>query len=338
MILLRVLSVRPIPTAPGADLNAYASEVGNSWRRDLEAIAESEPHRLIENVSRTMSEHLGKLAATGVTGPDNRVASDHLWKIVREILRAGSLQLHAREKPGGYAGDFRLLDRICRQDVQGQGIGQAFDEFFQSQSAPHAVRNRARLVANEIVRLVHERDQSLRVVSYGSGPAYELRSACHDLPPELRQRLHITMLDIDPHALDFAKAALSDLLPSENVDARQVNLARLPKLRHANDFLPLADFIFAAGFFDYLGQADAVNTIRFLWQRLQPSGKLFAFNFCEGNSSRAYMEWIGNWYLTYRSNSNMQAWALESELPQGTWQTGIEEAGVNRFLTATKPD
>jgi hypothetical protein len=329
-----------IPSAPGAELNAYARDVAASWLRDLEAIdAAGEPRssKLLEQVAGAMSQHLNRLAATGVWGPDNRVASEYLWKIMGERLRTGSLQLHAREKPYGYAGDYRLLDRICRHDVQGQGSGRAYDEFFQQQTAPHAVRNRARLLANEIVSLVQERDEPLHIASYGSGPAYELRSACAGLPPKQRERLQITLLDIDPHALEFATGELSQLLPQSNVNAQQANLARLPKLKRRTESLRPADFVFAAGFFDYLEHADAVNTIQFVWQQLRPLGKMFIFNFCESNSSRAYMEWIGNWYLTYRSDDDLQAWARDSELPAGSWQTDIEEAGVNRFLTAMKP-
>ena len=76
--------------------------------------------------------------------------------------------------------------------------------------------------------------------------------------------------------------------------------------------------------------------IRFLWQRLRAAGSLFVFNFCQQNPSRAYMEWVANWYLTYRSDEDMRALAVDSQLPRGSWTTDIEPAGVNRFLSATK--
>jgi len=39
---------------------------------------------------------------------------------------------------------------------------------------------------------------------------------------------------------------------------------------------------------------------------LEPPGnraEMIVFNFAPSNPSRAYMEWLGNWYLTYRDEA-----------------------------------
>ncbi len=329
-----------IPTQPGDELNRYATDIAHSWLKSLNAIDTSDDLQIEQAVRDVMTTHLQQLAETRVWGTDNRTASGHMWRIVGDRLSAGSLQLHAREKPLGYAGDFRLLERIGQRDVRGRGLDKAFDHFFQNQSAPNAVRNRAHLLADAILQFAEGRDDPLQIVSYGSGPAIELRQIGQQLSEHASKSLDcvsLALLDIDPGALDFSSTELQHHFSAENIAARRVNLSRLPQLKDRDDAFPLADFIFASGFFDYLNHADAVRTIRFFWERLRPNGQMFIFNFCQDNPSRAYMEWVGNWYLTYRTDDDMRSLAEDSGLPRHSWRTDIEPAGVNRFLTATKP-
>jgi hypothetical protein len=81
------------------------------------------------------------------------------------------------------------------------------------------------------------------------------------------------------------------------------NLFRLPRLKRANSILEQADFIACTGLFDYLTDADAIAMLRCFWSHLASDGEMIVFNFAPSNPSRAYMEWIGNWYLTYRDES-----------------------------------
>jgi hypothetical protein len=327
-----------VPQQPGPELNAYAAKIAAAWRQSLVSIAEQDASHLPAAVNAAMDFHLNRLAATRVWGPANRAASGPLWHILEPMLAQGSLQLHAREKPHGYAGDFRLLDRICERSVRGAGIGRAYDEFFQSHAAPNAVRNRANILAQAMQEFAAER-RDMQIVSYGSGPAFELRTLCRKLTPESRRHLRITLLDLDPQALAFAKEQLCLVMPETQIVAERANLNRLPrgKAGKSEDLFPPADFVYASGFFDYLDQEQAVTTIRFFWQRMKPGGKMFIFNFGENNASRAYMEWVANWYLNYRTDEQMQSLATGSDLPSRSWSTGVEPAGVNRYLTAVKP-
>jgi hypothetical protein len=49
------------------------------------------------------------------------------------------------------------------------------------------------------------------------------------------------------------------------------------------------------------------------------------------------MEWIGNWYLTYRDADSFRACIHQAHLPGANLVFGAETLGVDLFVTATTP-
>ena len=80
----------------------------------------------------------------------------------------------------------------------------------------------------------------------------------------------------------------------------------------------------------------AVATMASFWQRPAPRGLMIVGNFAPHNASRAYMEWIGNWYLTYRTPAQMEELALGAGIPRERLAIACEPSGVNLFLVARK--
>jgi hypothetical protein len=60
-------------------------------------------------------------------------------------------------------------------------------------------------------------------------------------------------------------------------------------------------------------------------------------NFVPNHPTRAYMEWIGNWYLQYRSFDDMRRLAEIAGIPAECRTIGADRIGADLFLTATKP-
>jgi hypothetical protein len=48
------------------------------------------------------------------------------------------------------------------------------------------------------------------------------------------------------------------------------------------------------------------------------------------------MEWIGNWYLTYRTPAELERLALQAGIPRDRFSVACEPSGVNLFLVARK--
>jgi hypothetical protein len=287
-------------------------------------------------VDAALCECLMHLGRTGCWGPANRIPSNTLWNVAGSILEVGFLQHRARFKPCGYAGDYEMLARICQQTCCDHPLGQAFDRYFLRQSAPRAVRLRTRQTTVALVSHFLEVGKPVyHVLSYGCGPAIDMQRAATQLSADQRNSLRISLLDLDPDALDHAGQQLEPLLPASAVDCVRTNLFRVARSDRA-DSLGQPDFLVCPGLFDYLDQETAVATIAAFWERLAPRGLLLVGNFAPHNASRAYMEWIGNWYLTYRTPLEMKQLALRAGLPQDRFNIACEPSGVNLFLVARK--
>jgi len=287
-------------------------------------------------VDSAMSVCLAQLASTNLWGRANEVPSDAFWKLAGEVLSVGRLQHRARTKPLGYAGDHQMLAWICEQTRCDDPLGRHFDRFFLNQAAPVSVRNRTDKIAASIARhwLTSPR-MPYRIVSVGAGPGIDIERAAALLPAERRKELEVTLLDLDEKGLDFAKDRItrSQLAPAQVTCLRE-NLFRLPKRKSAIPHEGETDFLICTGLFDYLEDEAAAQMLSTFWSQLAPGGVVSVGNFAPHCPTRAYMEWIGNWYLTYRDTEGMKRLAEAASLPAGAWHIGAEPIGVNLFLTA----
>ncbi|MBI3466333.1 MAG: hypothetical protein HY000_25255 [Planctomycetes bacterium] len=48
------------------------------------------------------------------------------------------------------------------------------------------------------------------------------------------------------------------------------------------------------------------------------------------------MEWIGNWYLIYRTSAEMASLAEAAGIPRGAWRIDAERLGIDLFISAEK--
>ena len=203
-------------------------------------------------VEAALSECLRALAKTGCWGEANRLPSGELWRIAGSILEVGTLQRHARFKPRGYAGDYQMLARICEQDLCEHPLGRAFDRFFQREAAPRAVRSRTEKIAASLVEhCLQHQGPVYQAVSVGSGPAIDIRRAVETLPEKKRHQMHVRLLDLDPEALDDARARLERLLAPGALTCLRENLPRLAQRRDLDRPLDTPDFLVCSGLFDY---------------------------------------------------------------------------------------
>lgn len=288
-------------------------------------------------VSAALGRCLASLAATGLWGRDNRMASNEFWRLAGKRLECGSLQWRARFKPRGYAGDFETLAMFCDGHVCDDLLGRLFDRYFQNQTAVEAVRSRTDLIAAALSdEAGHSSATPFRVASIGCGPAIDVERGLRRLAESGRRELTLQLLDLDEDALFHAAGRLAPLISPSQWTARRENLYRLAERPNAGDLLGPCHMLICTGFLDYLVDEPAKRFLSFLWQRLEPGGVLYVGNFAPHNPSRAYMEWIGNWYLLYRSSDELDALAEAAGIPGGCRRILAEQTGVDLFLCARK--
>ncbi len=292
-----------------------------------------------ESVDAALDRCISALATTNLWGKENQGPSYELWRIAGEVLEVGGLQHRARFKPRGYAGDFEMLADFWNHKSVDSPIGRLFDRYFLKQAAVEAVRARMEwagaTIAAQCTASPHD---EFRVVSIGSGPGIDLFEAACTLEPSQRARLRFTLVDMEEAALDAARARLDSIVAQEQIVVRRENLFRLATSRKTAEFLSDVDFVLCTGLFDYLADDVAVAQLQLFWNALRPGGTLMVGNFAPQNPTRAYMEWLGNWYLIYRDVADLAQLADAAAIPTEQRRIEPERTGCDLFLIATRPE
>ena len=73
------------------------------------------------------------------------------------------------------------------------------------------------------------------MASVGSGPAIDVARAAATLPDERRAALRVTLLDLDPAALDAARQRLEPLVTGDGLACVRTNLYRLAQAAAARE-------------------------------------------------------------------------------------------------------
>jgi SAM-dependent methyltransferase len=335
------------------DVTATVRQAANELAERLRAVdslpitGESETARY-ELVKAALDNCLSCLNALGLVGPDNRLPSSELWNIAGELLTRGWLQNQARTKPRGYAGDYQMLARIYEIRLCENSLGKLFDRYFQEESAPRAVRNRMAMMTEWIVAAARgaapssptplpQGERGVKVAVVGSAFGLEVRDALVQLGEHERGRVSVTLLDLDWAAIEYARQHLNGLVAVDHLNGVSANLFRLPERASLAAHLDNTDLLLCPGLFDYFDDATATAMLQTFWQRLAPGGRLAVFQFAPHNPTRAYMEWLGNWYLVYRTYEQLRQLAIDAVVPQSQVELSSEPLGVDLLLVATKP-
>jgi len=309
------------------ELLEYVREVAEQLLADLDQAAAATANfghagKAVQLVSEAMDRCLGSLAATGLIGEANQVPSGRLWQTAGEQLRRGELQHHAYSKPRGYAGDHEMLAKIWDRSICRDALGRCFDEFFQCQDAPEAVRARIRYAADTILQHAAQSDaaqskaSAYKIVSVGCGPAIEVALAAEAWPEA--PDLHTVLIDLDPEAVEVAGKRVQAAREDVRVEAHRTNVFRLPQQAQEQNPLADADFIVCLGFCDYLDDEDLREMLRLFATSLRPGGTMLVGNFSPACRARPYMEWVGNWYLNYREKDDLRRLAERAEFHEPT--------------------
>src|SRR5262245_50407649 len=225
---------------------------------------------LFPRVAAAIDACLERLEELRLWGSENRLPSSELWNVAGHLLSRGWLLNQARTKPRGYAGDYEMLARIYENRLCDDPLGKLLDQYFQAQAAPQAVRNRMGLMMERIVEAAAVHVGPLRIAVVGSAFGLEIRDALMRLGQASRAAIRVTLLDLDPAAIDFAHAQLQPLLKPEQMEAISTNLFRLPDRTAADYPLGGSQWIFCPGMFDYLDDAAAIAMIQCLYGQLSP--------------------------------------------------------------------
>ncbi|MEL7118687.1 MAG: methyltransferase domain-containing protein [Bacteroidota bacterium] len=224
------------------------------------------------------------------------------------------------KKPYGYAGDFKIIDMIYQHKVSSNPAYFRWDIFVNNQVASKAVRNRKTYFKNLLLKKTLEHKGMLKILNLASGPARDLYEFFEENP---NAEIHCTCVELDSHAIEFAKDLLQDHL--DKVTFINKNIFRFQTQEKY-------DLIWSAGLFDYFEDKVFVRLLSRLKNNLANNGEIVIGNFHPRNETRPMMELLGDWYLNHRTKDELTQLADEAGIVKGCIKIEAEPEGINLFM------
>ena len=250
------------------------------------------------------------------------------------ILSKSYGTLRARTWPRGYQGDFQTIEFIYRNTPMSEGIGYYLDKYLLSSTLAVGVRERMHMLA-QLLKTEIARRQSLSILDIACGSCREI----HEIIPEIeKSQAHITCMDLDPEALDFAHNRLSYAgLSSNRVDFMQYNALRLFDLETALPVVGMRDVIYSVGYFDYLADDFLVKMINSIFNMLNPQGMLIVA-LKDANRYRPQIyHWFAHWDgFLQRTPDQYERIFQQAEIPSSSISMLRLKSGPILFYVVTK--
>lgn len=249
---------------------------------------------------------------------------DYFRTMIGTILNEHTLIGHGFVKPFGYPGDFTLIDKIYRYEINQDPKYRNWDLFFQNQPGANAVRNRKDFFLDYCNMLVSEKPD-VKVLILGSGPGSDVHEFLNSFSGSTR--LTFDLIDFDQSAIDFSKNKNSQF--NGQVSYHKINALRFNPFR-------MYDLIWSAGLFDYFKDKHFTFLIRKYINCLTEDGEMVISNFSTRNPTKRLMEVLSDWYLNLRTESDLFRIASAANIDKELVGVDKEPLGINLFLKIRK--
>ncbi len=246
-----------------------------------------------------------------------------------------------KEKPLGYPGDFEIMNMLYAGEPRGtSAFARLVYQMGLEQPIAACVTPRMELLSDLIrqtMELAWDQTGPLEIASLGCGPAREMERYLEQYLP--RRPLHVTLIDQDYQALSFAYGRvyrhMARMGGSASADCLYLSFAQLLKSRDIFDKVPPQHLVYSAGLFDYLDTARSQALIRGLYGKLVPGGALIIGNMKAPTDGRWSIEFILDWPLIYRDETQMRE--LAALVPDAQVEIGADSTGYTYLMTVRKP-
>ena len=238
-------------------------------------------------------------------------------------------------KPLGYAGDYMVLEKIYNDVESGSTpLGKAIDRMHLDATTSIAVRNRRKLLANELFAAFQNRTSDpLSILCISSGPAREIFDLMNKTGKE-SFNVHATLIDFDQHAIDFCRKWRDENGWQNQIDLVQETILNV-MTRRTTVHIPPQDIVYSIGLIDYFQEKHVVKLLDYIYSILKTNGKVILGNFYKGNIYKEYMDFVLEWKLVHRNEADMIRMVQQSKFGQSS-RIFFEGTGLNMFVECVK--
>ena len=247
---------------------------------------------------------------------DEAVNDKDLMKKLKAIFRivgapyglSSNAVRHALEKPGGYPGDYDLLEFIYNNVPTSEHFGYCADMTFLNDDYARAVRSRKDMM-KRIFRSYFKQvtgKKSLSILNIACGASRDLRELFAEPGFSLPVTTRFVLIDKSQEALDFSKKKLSPFpANSEFVFYQHSVYDYLKESEKYHEILKGQDLIYSIGLADYI-PADALKAqILFFFNLLNKGGHLIIAHKDSKNYHPVTPDWWADWSFHLRNEQEV---------------------------------
>lgn len=243
------------------------------------------------------------------------------------VVHQSTFCKYVYDKPRGYAGDYVTQEMIWLGRTQGgkylydgrSRLGELINAF---------TFDMANCIANEerIYRLREYIARSgPRLMSIGCGSCIELGGYQSDA----EECLQVLLIDQDEAALSRAKMILSQTSGLQPI-FKHTNVLKYILGKSHMECGP-RDLIYLFGLMDYFPVNSAKRLVQVIWPCVASGGMLVLTNAHPANPTRMWMEYVGDWFLDYKTEEMMVS--LADGLPNAASVDLVKDSeGVYQYL------
>ena len=201
------------------------------------------------------------------------------------------------------AASWKALDIIYNHPFgQKKSIGGFVDDFWIGMINAQAVRNRLKLVKQEIRRAIlrFSDDGEIRLLSLAAGSAQGVIEVMAELKTE-GIKVRALLLDIDQTALDYAIQLAYRHGVGNQIETVKTSVAQVARI--SRNFQP--QVIEMLGLLDYIPHDKAIRLLGSIYNSLGTNGIFLTCNICH-NPERHFLKWVINWPMIYRTIDRLE--------------------------------
>ena len=224
---------------------------------------------------------------------------------------------HAFEKPGGYAGDYEVLEFIYNNKPTSKGFGYCADETFLADDYAKAVRNRKDLMKKILISYLNDNPQDAEILNIACGASRDLRELFEENDFNLTGKTTFTLIDKSQDALDFSKSILKNHPAA--IEYKFENHSVYDYLKEKEKYfeeLKGKDMVYSIGLADYIPADSFKELIKFLFSILKPQGKLIIAHKDSKNYHPLTPDWWADWNFYLRNQDEVVALVEQSGIQQ----------------------
>ena len=216
------------------------------------------------------------------------------YKDLLLILHQCPFAKYVNDKPRGYPGDFITQEMIIlgRKFTEHRYLGETILGQLQSS----LTYNMHACAANEFrLEFIKSkiRQSGENIASIGSGSAMEY----WDMEEDILSTRNIILIDQDNGALESARSHISN---RNKFIFHQDNILKFILCNDKKIFFNEQDFIYLIGLLDYFSIKQSKKIVTNLWKNVKSNGSLLLTNAHPSNPTRLLMEYVSEWYLSYK--------------------------------------